>query len=100
MTQYGKRTVQFPITPEEAPALVRRIGEQMATGVISLEGRSIEIDGYESIGISLKRTGDRLRARVKVKFPKRPGEADDDAGFGDGGDPDGGDSDGSDGDDD
>ncbi|MEG6506467.1 hypothetical protein [Nitratidesulfovibrio sp. 1201_IL3209] len=91
MTQYGKRTVQFPITLEEAPALVRRIGEQMASGVISLEGRSIEIDGYESIGISLKRTGDKLRARVKVKFPKRPGEA---------GDPDGGDPDGSDGDDD
>lgn len=74
MTQYGKRTVQFPVTPEEAPDLVRRIGEQMASGVITLDGRSIEIDGYESIGISLKRTGDKLRARVKVKFPKRPGE--------------------------
>ncbi|NHZ46340.1 hypothetical protein [Nitratidesulfovibrio liaohensis] len=75
MTQYGKRTVQFSITPEEAPALVSRIGEQMASGVITLEGRSIEIDGFESIGISLKRTGDKLRARVKVKFPKRPGDA-------------------------
>ncbi|MBZ2172805.1 hypothetical protein [Nitratidesulfovibrio sp. SRB-5] len=77
MTQYGKRTVQFSVTPEEAPGLVRRIGEQMADGVITLEGRSIEIDGFESIGISLKRTGDKLRARVKVKFPKRPGEVGD-----------------------
>ncbi len=77
MTQYGKRTVQFSITPEEVPALVSRIGEQMAAGVISLDGRSIELEGYESVGISLKRTGDKLRARVKVKFPKRPGEAGD-----------------------
>ncbi|MBG3876836.1 hypothetical protein FVW20_07315 [Desulfovibrio oxamicus] len=77
MTQYGKRTVQFSVTPEEAPDLVRRIGEQMADGVITLEGRSIETDGFESVGISLKRTGDKLRARVKVKFPKRPGEVGD-----------------------
>ncbi|WP_353117584.1 hypothetical protein [Nitratidesulfovibrio sp.] len=77
MTQFGKRTVQFPVTPEEVPALVSRIGEQMAAGVITLDGRSIEIEGYESIGISLKRTGDKLRARVKVKFPKRPGEVGD-----------------------
>lgn len=94
MTQYGKRTVQFPMAPEDAPALVRRIGEQMASGVITLEGRSIDIDGYESVGISLKRAGDRLRARVKVKFPKRPGETGDDSGGGDGGAPDGGDGDG------
>lgn len=93
MTQFGKRTVQFPVTPEEVPALVSRIGEQMAAGVITLDGRSIEIEGYESIGISLKRTGDKLRARVKVKFPKRPGDA------GDAGDA-AGDADDSDGDDD
>uniref|UniRef100_B8DP03 Amphi-Trp domain-containing protein n=1 Tax=Nitratidesulfovibrio vulgaris (strain DSM 19637 / Miyazaki F) TaxID=883 RepID=B8DP03_NITV9 len=86
MTQYGKRTVQFSVTPEEAPGLVRRIGEQMADGVITLEGRSIEIDGFESIGISLKRTGDKLRARVKVKFPKRPGEVGSDADDSDGDD--------------
>ncbi|HEU6436733.1 MAG TPA: hypothetical protein VE028_04725 [Nitratidesulfovibrio sp.] len=77
MTQYGKRTVQFSIAPEEVPALVSRIGEQMASGVISLDGRIIDLEGYESVGISLKRTGDKLRARVKVKFPKRPGEAGD-----------------------
>lgn len=74
MTQYGKRTVQFPVAPEEAADLVRRIGEQMAGGVISLDGRVIDLEGYESIGISLKRGGSGLRARVKVKFPRRPGE--------------------------
>ena len=89
MTQYGKRTVQFPIAPEDAPELVRRVGEQMSTGTITLDGRSIDIEGYESIGISLKRTGDKLRARVKVKFPKRPGEAGDDAGHAETGDDDG-----------
>ena len=78
MPQYGKRTIQCPLTADEVATLVRQLGDQIAEGTIRLAGKEIDLEGYESIGIGFKQAGQGLRMRVKVKFPRRPGEEGDD----------------------
>jgi len=77
MTKTGKRKLELPITPEEVPAMLKQLGAQVEAGVLSLGGKEIAVDEYDTFSVSFRQSKSGMRLRLKVKYAKPGEEADD-----------------------
>lgn len=71
MNKASKRKVEMILPMDEAAAFLKKLGEDMETGVLRVGNSQIELEGFKSIGLSIKEEGEDLRVKLKVKYPKQ-----------------------------
>lgn len=77
MTNTGKRKLELPIKAEEVPAMLQKLSEQAAQGMLSLGNKEITVDEYDTFSVSFRQTKAGMRMRVKVKYGKEGQDGDD-----------------------
>ncbi len=70
MSHTGKRKVERPILQNEVPAMLRTLAEQVEQGALSISGKAIAVDEYDTFSVSFRQTKAGMRMRVKVKYTK------------------------------
>ena len=70
MSAPKKRKLQLLVEPDQVPALLAELAENMKEGVVRLAGKEIAAEPFENFTVSFKQTRDGLRMMVKVKYPQ------------------------------
>ncbi len=74
MVQSGKRKIEFMLTLDEVGTFFRKFGEDLDKGVLQVGETSVDMEGFRSLGLSLKEEAPGVRVKVKIKFPKAEDE--------------------------
>lgn len=70
-----KRKIETTIAPEEVAEFFRSLAQDLEGGSLHVDDASISLEGFKSISIGLKKTGEGLKLKVKVKTPAAPAAA-------------------------
>jgi len=74
MSQASKRKVELILSPEEVGGFLQKLGQELDQGALVIGNTRIDVQGFKSLGLSIKDEGDgeqqSLRVKLKVKFPK------------------------------
>lgn len=64
-----KRKIETTIAPEEVAEFFRSLAQDLEGGALHVDDASISLEGFKSISIGLKKAGEGLKLKVKVKTP-------------------------------
>lgn len=67
-----KRKIEMTIAPDEAADFFKSLAQDLEGGSLRVDDASISLEGFKSISIGLKNTGEGLKVKVKVKIPAAP----------------------------
>lgn len=79
-----KRKMKLLVPEDQGAAVLRAVADGLETGTMDIEGGQVPLEGFVSLGVSLKRSAEGLGVKLKIKFPapEEPeaveGNADDD----------------------
>lgn len=67
-----KRKIEMTIAPGEVADFFKSLAQDLEGGALHVDDASISLEGFKSIEIGLKKTGEGLKLKVKVKIPASP----------------------------
>jgi XXXCH domain-containing protein len=67
-----KRKIEMTIAPDEVADFFKSLAQDLEGGSLHVDDASISLEGFKSIEIGLKKTGEGLKVKVKVKTPATP----------------------------
>ncbi|THB69891.1 MAG: GAK system XXXCH domain-containing protein [Desulfovibrio sp.] len=72
MAGSDKRKMEFMLLREEVGPFLSKLGQDMEKGEMRFGENAVDVNGYNSLQVSVKDEGDldSVRVKIKVKFPK------------------------------
>jgi len=65
-----KRKAEFEIPLPEVQELLEALGTGLRRGQLDLQDRTISLEGFHSLELTLRPRGETLHCKVKVKYPR------------------------------
>lgn len=78
-----KRKMKLLVPEDQGAVVLRAVADGLESGAMEFEGQQVPLEGFTSLGLSLKRSDEGLGVKLKIKFPAPEETLDESEGEGD-----------------
>lgn len=68
MAQPSKRKVEFMLHQEELPEFLKQLGEEMASGSVSVGDAKLDVSDFSKLSLTLKNENNGVLVKIKIKY--------------------------------